>query len=169
MHKWIIAVFLLGGMLAPAFGQETYEPEWDSLKNYSTPEWYEDAKIGFWVHWGVYSVPAFKGDHAGEWYGRWMYCKRGQSSRDNQGLATHNHHKKTYGDPGKFGYKDFVPMFKAENFNADEWAELCVAGGAKFFTMMGTHHDTFCLWDTRLSKWNSVNMGPKRDLVGEME
>ncbi|MFY0601254.1 MAG: alpha-L-fucosidase [Cyclobacteriaceae bacterium] len=147
---------------------QQYEADWESLKNYEAPEWYEDAKIGFWVHWGVYSVPAFKGDHAAEWYGRWMYCQEDQSSRNNQGYATHIHHNNTYGPPEKFGYKDFIPMFKAENFNADEWADLSVRGGAKFFTMMGAHHDSFCLWDTKLSKWNSVNMGPKRDLVGEM-
>ncbi|VGO17419.1 hypothetical protein PDESU_06015 [Pontiella desulfatans] len=160
---------LLALMLAGTVAAERYEPEWESLLNYQAPEWYEDAKLGFWVHWGIYSVPAFMGDHAGEWYGRWMYSKEGQSSRHNQGLAIHEHHVKTYGDPGEFGYKDFIPMFKAENFNADEWADLCVQGGARFFTMMGAHHDAFCLWDTKLTKWNSVNMGPKRDLVGEIE
>ncbi|TWT84229.1 Alpha-L-fucosidase [Planctomycetes bacterium CA13] len=160
-------LFFMVCLSLTAHGQ-TYEPNWDSLKQYEAPQWYEDAKLGFWVHWGVYSVPAFMGDHAGEWYGRWMYCQHGQSSRDNQGLATHQHHKATYGDPGQFGYKDFIPMFKAENFDADQWADLCVDGGAKFFTMMGAHHDSFCLWDTKLSKWNSVNMGPQRDLVGEI-
>ncbi|VGO20440.1 alpha-L-fucosidase [Pontiella sulfatireligans] len=164
----IMICLLMGSLVVPVFG-ESYKPEWESLLNYEAPEWYEDAKLGFWVHWGVYSVPAFMGDHAGEWYGRWMYSKEGQSSRHNQGLAIHEHHKATYGDPSEFGYKDFIPMFKAEHFNAEEWADLCVEGGAKFFTMMGAHHDSFCLWDTKLSKWNSVNMGPKRDLVGEIE
>lgn len=147
---------------------EQYRPDWESLKHYQAPEWYEDAKLGFWVHWGVYSVPAFKGDHAAEWYGRWMYCQEGQSSRNNQGLAAHRHHHQTYGNPADFGYKDFIPRFKAENFDADAWAELCVQGGAKYFCMMGTHHDSFCMWNTKLSKWNSVNMGPKRDFVGEL-
>lgn len=160
--------WLLSLVAVTALAEQAYQPNWESLKNYEAPEWYEDAKLGFWVHWGVYSVPAFMGDHAGEWYGRWMYCKEGQSTRHDQGLATHNHHIETYGDPAQFGYKDFIPMFKAENFDADQWADLFVAGGAKFFTMMGAHHDCFCLWDTKLSKWNSVNMGPKRDLVGEV-
>lgn len=168
MKKHIGSMLLTGIVACSVFGQE-YEPTWESLKNYEAPEWYEDAKLGFWVHWGVYSVPAFMGDHAGEWYGRWMYSKKGQSTRYDQGLATHEHHVKTYGDPSKFGYKDFIPMFKAENFDADEWADLCVRGGAKFFTMMGAHHDCFCLWHTKLTKWNSVNMGPRRDLVGEVE
>ncbi|TLX71799.1 alpha-L-fucosidase [Labilibacter sediminis] len=148
--------------------KKAYEADWESLKNYTAPEWYEDAKLGFWVHWGVYSVPAFDGDHASEWYGRWMYSQDGQSGKKNRGYKHHLHHLKTYGDPSEFGYKDFIPMFKAEKFNADEWADLCVEGGAKFFTMMAAHHDSFCMWDTKLSKWNSVNMGPKRDLVGEM-
>lgn len=164
-HLSILLAILAGSVLK---AQEKYSADWESLKNYKVPEWYEDAKLGFWVHWGVYSVPAFKGDHAAEWYGRWMYCQKGQSSRNGQGLATHLHHHENYGPPEEFGYKDFIPMFKAEHFNADEWADLCLEGGAKFFTMMGAHHDSYCLWDTKLSKWNSVNMGPKRDLVGEM-
>ena len=96
MKKSLVILSLLC-LTIPVLGK-TYEPSWDSLLNYDAPEWYEDAKLGFWVHWGVYSVPAFMGDHAGEWYGRWMYCQEGQSSRNNQGLATHEHHKATYGD-----------------------------------------------------------------------
>lgn len=149
--------------------QEKYKPTWESLQHFKVPEWFQDAKLGYWVHWGVYSVPAFKGKHAAEWYGRWMYCKEGQSSRENQGLPTHLHHIAKYGDPHKFGYKDFIPMFKAEKFNADQWADLAVRGGAKYFTMMATHHDCFCMWDTKLTKWNSVNMGPHKDLVGAIE
>lgn len=116
-----------------------YEADWDSLRNDNAPEWYEDAKLEFRVPWGVYSVPAFKGDHAGEWYGHWMHCKEGQSSRNNQGLATHLHHTETYGDPSEFGYKDLIPMFTAENFDADQWADLCVEGGAKIY--IGTSQD----------------------------
>lgn len=161
----LFGMFFLGTFLLSA---QEYKADWNSLKNYEVPEWYEDAKLGFWVHWGVYSVPAFKGDHASEWYGRWMYNHKGQSMRNDQGLATHLHHKEKYGDPSEFGYKDFIPMFKAEKFNGEQWADLFVEGGAKFFTMMAAHHDSFCLWDTKLSKWNSVNMGPHKDLVGEM-
>ncbi|VGO18863.1 hypothetical protein SCARR_00916 [Pontiella sulfatireligans] len=161
-----VGLLLLCGAAVSA-NTTNYEPTWESLGNYEAPEWYEDAKLGFWVHWGVYSVPAFKGDHAAEWYGRRMYQKDGQS-QFNRAYAQHRHHLDKYGDPAEFGYKDFIPMFKAENFDADLWADLCIRGGAKFFTMMGVHHDSFCLWDTKLSKWNSVNMGPKRDLVNEM-
>ncbi|MDZ8117238.1 alpha-L-fucosidase [Pontiella agarivorans] len=147
---------------------ERYTATWDSLVNYEAPEWYEDAKLGFWPIWGVFSVPAFKGDHAAEWYGRWMYCKEGQSSRNNQGLATHFYHKQTYGDPGTFGYKDLIPKWKAERFDPDSWADLCVEGGAKFFCTLAVFHDSFCLWDSDLTEWNSVDMGPQRDIVKEL-
>ncbi|WP_168432991.1 alpha-L-fucosidase [Pontiella sulfatireligans] len=168
MKQKIISAALLAGMVCPvANGQ--YEPTWESLSNYEAPEWYEDAKLGFWPIWGVYSVPAFKGDHAAEWYGRWMYCQEGQSSSSNQGLATHLHHKETYGDPGTFGYKDLIPMWKAEKFEPDDWADLCVKGGAKFFTMIAVFSDNFCQWDSEVSRWNSVDMGPKRDIVGELK
>lgn len=158
---------IIGLIATPVFGEQ-YEPTWECLLNYEAPEWYEDAKLGFWPIWGVYSVPAFKGDHAAEWYGRWMYCREGQSSRNNQGLATHLHHIKTYGDPSTFGYKDFLPLWTAENFDADQWADLCVEGGAKYFCTLAVFHDSFCLWDSKLTKWNSVNMGPRRDIVKEL-
>jgi alpha-L-fucosidase len=147
--------------------KSVYDTSARSLSHYQAPEWYEDAKIGYWVHWGIYSVPAYSGDHAAEWYGRWMYSKDGQSEQ-NRGYATHKHHIATYGDPSKFGYKDFIPMFKAEKFDAAKWADIFYKGGAKFFTMMGVHHDNFAMWDTKLTKWNAMNMGPHRDLVGEI-
>lgn len=147
---------------------KTYSPSYESLSNYSVPEWYEDAKLGFWVHWGVYSVPAYSGDHAAEWYGRWMYSLEGQSE-NNQGLATHKHHVATYGDPSVFGYKDFIPMFKAEKFDARQWADLFVRGGARFFCMMGAHHDNFAMWDSKFTHFDAMEMGPKRDLLGEVE
>ena len=148
--------------------KKTYSASYESLANYTAPEWYEDAKLGFWVHWGVYSVPAFSGDHAAEWYGRWMYSLDGQSE-NNRGFATHKHHVETYGDPSVFGYKDFIPMFKAEKFDAKQWADLFACGGAKFFCMMGVHHDNFAMWDSKFNRFNAMKMGPKRDLLGEVE
>ncbi len=143
-----------------------YTEDWESLQNYEAPEWYEDAKLGYWVHWGVYSVPAFGGNHAAEWYGRWMYSDKDQSN--GIGVEFKPHHTATYGELSEFGYKDFVPMFKAEKFDADQWADLFVEGGAKYFTMMGAHHDSFCMWDSECTEWNSMDMGPKRDCVGEI-
>ncbi|WP_109832115.1 alpha-L-fucosidase [Reichenbachiella versicolor] len=146
-----------------------------SLVQYQVPEWYIDAKLGYWVTWGIYSVPAYAGDHAAEWYGRWMYNVYDSSgndkgySFDSRGLKTAMHHREKYGDPSEFGYKDFIPMFKAEKFDADEWADLFQQGGAKFFTMMAMHHDNFCLWDSEEQHFNSVNMGPQKDFVKAMK
>ncbi|TWT78849.1 Alpha-L-fucosidase [Planctomycetes bacterium CA13] len=165
--KSICLAIVISVTATPILGQE-YDATWESLQNYEAPEWYEDAKLGFWPIWGIYSVPAFKGDHAAEWYGRWMYCQQGQSSRNNQGLATHLHHIKTYGDPSTVGYKDLIPMWTADKFDADQWADLCVEGGAKYFCTLAVFHDSFCLWDSKLTKWNSVEMGPRRDIVKEL-
>ncbi len=171
MRSLLIGILLLASVSSysqnNSVSEKVYGNSYESLKNYSAPEWYEDAKIGFWVHWGVYSVPAFSGDHAAEWYGRWMYAT--EANGEKRGLATNKHHVETYGDPSVFGYKDFIPMFKAEKFDPNQWADLFVKGGAKFFCMMGAHHDNFAMWNTKLSRFNAMQMGPKRDLVGEIE
>ncbi|WP_111708591.1 alpha-L-fucosidase [Lutibacter citreus] len=171
MKKFSYLFILFVSISIVSFAQtnsKKYKPEWESLQNYEAPEWYEDAKLGFWPIWGVYSIPAFKGDHAAEWYGRWMYSQKDQSSRNNQGLATHLHHNETYGPPGKFGYKDFIPMFTAEKFDAKEWITICKEGGARYFTALAVFHDAFCMWDSPSTEWDSVEMGPKRDIVGEL-
>ncbi len=135
--------------------QGPFQPNWESLKGYQVPKWYEDAKFGIFVHWGVYSVPAFEG----EWYPRRMY------EQDNNAFA---HHVATYGPHDKFGYKDFIPMFQGENFDPDAWAELFVEAGAKFVMPVAEHHDGFTLYDTDLSEWSSVKMGPKRDIIAAL-
>ncbi|MDC0584738.1 alpha-L-fucosidase [Bacteroidales bacterium] len=160
---------------AVASGEQKFTTDEGSLTQYEIPEWYKDAKLGYWCTWGVYSVPAYAGDHAAEWYGRWMYNVDDGSGKENghgyskRGLKTAAYHKEKYGDPSKFGYKDFIPMFKAENWDADEWADLFQEGGAKFFMFMGMHHDNFCLWDSDTQPFNSVDMGPKRDFAAEMK
>lgn len=135
---------------------EKYEESWNSLKKHRTPEWLDDAKFGIYFHWGPYSVPAY----GNEWYPFHMYRKL---------LPIAKHHIKTYGDPSKFGYKDFIPMFTAEKFNPDEWAELFKQAGARFAGPVAEHHDGFSMWDSKVNRWNAKNMGPKRDIVGEME
>ncbi len=132
-----------------------YEPTWESLKHYSAPQWYMDAKFGIFIHWGVYCVPAF----GNEWYPRNMYL---------QGTPEFEHHLKTYGPQNKFGYKDFIPMFKAEKFDPAAWADLFRKAGARYVMPVAEHHDGFAMYDCSLSKWNSVKMGPKRDIVGEL-
>jgi alpha-L-fucosidase len=135
-----------------------YEPTWESIKSHPTPDWFQKAKFGIYTHWGVYSVPAC-GPNA-TWYPYNMY---------REGTPQFEYHVKTYGHPSKFGYKDFIPMFTAEKFNPDEWAELFKQSGAQFAGPVGEHHDGFCMWDTQFSDWSAAKMGPRRDVVGELE
>ena len=128
-----------------------FEPTIASLKNYQTPEWFRDAKLGIYLHWGPYSVA-----EVGEWYPRNMYL---------EGREEYEHHVKTYGHPSEFGYKDLIPLWKAEKFDPDQLVGLFKKAGAKYFTPVAVHHDNFDLWDSKHHEWNSVNMGPKMDLT----
>lgn len=132
-----------------------YAPTWDSLENYTIPEWYVHDRFGIFIHWGVYSVPAFKN----EWYPRLMY---------QQGSEVYEHHVKTYGSHKVFGYKDFIPRLTAEKFDPAQWAALFKESGAQFIMPVAEHHDGFQMYGSDLSKWNAVKMGPKRDIVGEL-
>jgi alpha-L-fucosidase len=138
-----------------------YKDDWTSLQQYSIPQWYKDAKFGIFIHWGVYSVPAF----GSEWYARQMYLE-GEVRRGKDMFA---HHVEHYGPQHEFGYKDFIPMFKAEKFDPQAWAELFSKSGARFVMPVAEHHDGFQMYNSQLSKWNAVNMGPKRDIVGELK
>jgi len=137
---------------------KTYEPTWKSLTTHSTPQWFRDAKFGIYTHWGVYSVPACGPN--GTWYPHNMY---------REGTEQHTYHVRTYGPPSEFGYKDFIPMFNAEKFDAEEWAELFKKAGAQFAGPVAEHHDGFAMWDSEFTEWNAAKMGPKRDVVGELE
>jgi alpha-L-fucosidase len=132
-----------------------YRADWDSLQSYEVPEWYRDAKFGIFIHWGVYSVPAF----GSEWYPRNMY---------RQGSPEYAHHIATYGPQDKFGYKDFIPLFKAEHFDPAAWAHLFAESGAKYVVPVAEHHDGFAMYDSSLSDWTAVKMGPHRDLIGDL-
>ncbi len=133
-----------------------YKANIESLKQYEVPEWYKDAKIGIYTHWGPYSVPAF----SDEWYPRHMY---------EPNNAVFKHHRQKWGTQDKFGYKDFIPMFKAENWDPEKWADLFKRAGAKFAGPVAEHHDGFSMYDCAFTKWNSVNMGPKRDVTAEQK
>lgn len=177
-RNWIVAIFSI--LISSCWATGQYEANWESLGNYQVPEWYKDAKFGIWPHWGVYSVPAYRGDHAAEWYGRWMYGvekgeveihpRRGAENEffSKRGMKTAEFHRSTFGDPLDFGYHDLVPLWKAEKWDADSWAQLAIDSGARFFCMMGMHHDGFALYDSDLTRWNSVDKGPGRDFVSEM-
>lgn len=136
--------------------QGPYQATWESLSAYEVPKWYRDAKFGIFIHWGIYSVPAF----GSEWYSRNMYI---------QGSPEYEHHIKTYGRHSEFGYKDFIPMFKAEKFQADEWAELFKNAGANYVVPVAEHHDGFQMYKSEISHWNAYEMGPKRDVLGELK
>jgi alpha-L-fucosidase len=141
---------------AQADAGRRYSPDWESLKKHNeAPDWFRDAKFGIYFHWGVYSVQAF-GD---EWYPRNMHL---------EDRPEYKHHIDTYGAPSKFGYHDFVPMFKAEKFDADQWAELFKQAGARFAGPVAEHHDGFSMWASRVNPWNAKDMGPKRDITGEL-
>ena len=136
---------------------KTYQPTWNSLRKHQTPQWFQDAKFGIYTHWGVYCVPAY-GPNA-TWYPYNMY---------RPGSGQYDYHVKTYGGPEKFGYKDFIPDFSGAKFDADEWAELFKGAGAQYAGPVGEHHDGFCLWDSEFTKWKATEMGPHRDVVGEL-
>lgn len=138
-------------------GTDVFKPDSASIADhYKIPDWFTDSKFGIFIHWGIYTVPAY----GSEWYSRRMYDKSNPA---------HAYHEKTYGPVTKFGYKDFIPMFKAENFNADEWAKIFKASGAKYVVPVAEHHDGFAMYHSTFNKWNSVNMGPKRDVIGELK
>ena len=132
-----------------------FRPDWGSLSHWEVPAWYKDAKFGIFIHWGVYSVPAF----GSEWYPRQMYL---------QGTPENKHQIEKYGPLAKFGYKDFIPMFKAEHYDPEAWAQLFKEAGAKYVVPVFEHHDGFQMYDSGLSDWTARKMGPKRDLAGDL-
>lgn len=138
--------------------QGPMQPVWQSLTAYRTPEWYRDAKFGIFIHWGVYSVPAFKG----EWYPRHMYERTGENS------DRYRYQIANYGPMPKVGYKDLIPLFKAEHFDPQAWAKLFREAGARYVVPVAEHHDGFAMYDSKLSDWTAVKMGPHRDVIGEL-
>lgn len=132
-----------------------YKDTWESLSQYRVPDWYKDSKFGIFIHWGLYSVPAY----GSEWYSRNMYIKDSWE---------YKHHIETYGAHKDFGYKDFIPMFKAEKFSADEWCDLFKQAGAQYIVPVAEHHDGFQMYKSEVSKWNAYDMGPHKDIVGEL-
>jgi alpha-L-fucosidase len=130
-----------------------FQPTWESLRdNYTVPEWFNQAKFGIFIHWGLYSIPA----RINEWYERHMYTSDWQW------------HTEHYGRPDKFGYKDFIPLFQADKYYPDEWASLFRSAGAKYVVPVAEHHDGFAMWHSDITPWCAGRMGPKRDLTGEL-
>jgi alpha-L-fucosidase len=158
----LIATLLVSAALAAAQPAPTraiapgkFEPSYESLTQYQCPEWFRDAKFGIWAHWGPQAVPM-----DGDWYARHMY---------EPGTRQYADHLKEYGHPSVAGYKHIIPLWKAEKWDPDRLMALYKRAGAKYFVSMGTHHDNFFLWNSKLHRWNAVQMGPKRDVVGEWQ
>lgn len=142
---------LMPSQAAPAAAP--FAPNWDSLVDgYRTPDWFRDAKFGIWAHWSAQCVPEM-----GDWYGRNMYI---------QGHWQYDHHVKTYGHPSKVGFMEMQNRWKAENWDPDALLDLYVKAGAKYFVALANHHDNFDNYNSRYHAWNSVRVGPKRDLIG---
>lgn len=129
-----------------------FQPNWNSLEQYKTPDWFRNAKFGIWAHWGPQCEPEF-----GDWYAREMYM---------EGNSKYNYHVANYGHPSEFGFKDVINKWKAEAWNPDELLELYKNAGAKYFMALANHHDNFDLYNSKYHKWNSTKIGPKKDLVG---
>ena len=154
----VLAAVLLFSCAAPKdpmqIEEGPFEPSWESLMETNQfPEWFRDAKLGLWAHWGIQCVPEW-----GDWYARNMYL---------QGNGTYEHHVATYGHPSEYGFMEFIPQWKAEKFDPDALVHLYKEVGAKYFVAMANHHDNFDNYDSSYQPWNSVNMGPHRDIVGE--
>ena len=130
-----------------------YDATWESLSQYEVPEWFRDAKFGIWAHWGPQCV-----EGSGDWMARSLYL---------EGTNVYKHHVENYGHPSEFGFKDVLPLFKAENWNPDYLVGLYKKIGAKYFFALGNHHDNFDLWDSQYQEWNSKDIGPKRDILAE--
>ncbi len=132
-----------------------FQPTEESLKQYRCPDWFRDAKLGIWAVWGPESVPM-----QGDWYARKMYLP------DD---STQKFHLANYGHPSKVGFKDIIPLWKAEKWDPDHLMSLYQKAGAKYFCMIAEHHDNFDCWNSKFQRWNSVNMGPKRDIAGDWQ
>ena len=128
-----------------------FQPTWESLNDHETPEWFRDAKFGIWAHWGPQCV-----EGTGDWMARSIYM---------EGSREYNYHVEHYGHPSEFGFKDILPLFKAENWDPDKLVERYKRAGAKYFFVLGNHHDNFDLWDSKYQPWNSKNIGPERDIL----
>ncbi|MBT3296832.1 MAG: hypothetical protein HN919_07125 [Verrucomicrobia bacterium] len=146
-----------------------YSETWKSICEHEAPEWFRNEKFGIYTHWGPYTVPAYGGSSSAlcggrhdfynsAWYPRHMY---------DEGSPCNLHHTKTYGSPDTFGYKDLIPQFTAEHFDAEEWVEIFKNAGARFVGPTAQLHDGFAMWKSKVNRWNCADMGPKRDVMGE--
>src|SRR5947207_8245827 len=171
---FVVILFSLLSALSPA---QTYEPTWDSVDKRPTPAWFGDAKFGIFIHWGTYSVPAYAPVLPGklayaEWYWNALTNGRSNPKADELQKGTWAFHQKVYG--ADFPYQNFAPLFKAELFQPDHWADVFARSGAKYVVLTSKHHEGFALWPSKEASatwgrpWNAVETGPKRDVLGDL-
>lgn len=156
----VLFSMILGGIAAGAFAAapapaSAFEATSESLGRYQCPEWFRDAKLGIWAVWGPEAVPM-----QGDWYARNMYL---------EGHPQNLWHVANYGHPSRFGFKDIIPLWQAGKWDPEALMALYKKAGAKYFCMIAMHHDNFDCWNSRFQRWNSVNMGPRRDIAGEWQ
>lgn len=144
------------GEIEKVIANGPYTDTWESLSAYTVPEWYNNMRFGIFIHYGVFAVPAYDN----EWYSRNMYEKDS---------VAYKHHIETFGKHTDFGYKDFIPMFKAEKFDPDRWVKIFKESGAQYVIPVAEHHDGFQMYDSELSSYNAVDMGPHRDILGNLK
>jgi len=167
MKKNILLIIGLILLLLFSVKAQNYQNTWQSLDTRPIPAWFQDAKFGIFIHWGVYSVPSWRKVESARYasYAEWYYAR----VMDNKKNGGYDFHKRNYGED--FEYRDFASMFKAELFNPDKWAELFKSAGAKYVVLTSKHHDGFCLWPTEnkhKKDWNSGETGSRRDLLGDL-
>ncbi len=138
--------------LGQQYAKGPFKASWESLQAYSVPDWYRNAKFGIWAHWG----PQCEAEY-GDWYARGMY---------EEGSDQYNYHLKKYGHPSKFGFKDVIHQWKADQWDPEQLVALYKRVGAKYFFALANHHDNLDLWDSKYQAWNSVQVGPKKDIIG---
>lgn len=162
--KMLFPALLLIFALSGTVSAQKFTSDIETFNQYKYPDWFQDAKFGIWSHWGPQAVP-----RQGDWYARKMYESdvRDWNTKEFTGKPSREYlyHVEHYGHPSEFGYKDIIPLWKAERWDPDSLMRLYKRVGAKYFVSMGTHHDNFFLWDSKIQHWNSVQMGPKKDVV----
>ena len=162
-------LFLMPLFILPSFNEsascnaQEQNLSWKELSDqYEVPKWFTDARFGVWVHWGPQTVPEL----GGGWYARHMYMQ--DVGRETFGKNAYPYHLKTFGHPSEFGFKDVIHQWKAEKLDTDKLLEYFTEDlGAKYFMALAQHHDNFDNWDSTYQEWNSVNVGPKQDIIGE--
>lgn len=163
--KLILTIILFDILPVSISAQQQFSEKWRTIEGHqAVPKWIRDAKFGIYCHWGVYTVPAY----GNEQYIHWMYMDEEDDKKEIPLMGLQKRQEILYGPLSKFGYHNFIPLFRGEKFNAKEWAEMFRESGARFAGIVGEHHDGFAMWNSKITPWNAYKMGPKRDVVGEL-